>query len=311
MATPYAKPDVLSPFVIIPPLLLAMGAGLAAGIFAIKAGVFDRPPDAPFATSAPQTIVVAPRTVSYRAPGEYTRGGYPVDAPIRTVSAERPLTIMKHQVSKGDYARCVADGACAAPEPEFATPGQDDVPATGVSFGDARAYADWLSRETGETWRLPTDAELVLAAGSRFPDDALGDATEGRSNPAKRWLEAYRRETSRGVGRDGVPKSLGQFGENEFGLSDFGGNVWEWTTTCFHRVNLDRASPNLDDTSSCGIQMVAGQHRAAMVYFVRNPKGGGCAVGAPPDNLGFRLVKEESRWYEPLLTAMRKSRLIS
>jgi formylglycine-generating enzyme required for sulfatase activity len=310
MATPYARSDALSALVVIPPLLLAMGAGLTAGLFAMKAGFFGgSTPEAPFATSAPQTIVVAPRTVSYRAPGEYTRGGYPVDAPMRTVSIERPLTIMKHQVSKGEYARCVAQGACPAPEPEFSTPGQDDVPATGVSFADARAYAAWLSRETGETWRLPTDEELVFAAGSRFPDEALGDAA-GSTNRADRWLETYRRETSRGAGRDGVPKSLGQFGENELGLSDFGGNVWEWTTTCFHRVNLDRAGPNLDDTSSCGIQMVAGQHRAAMVYFVRNPKGGGCAVGAPPDNLGFRLVKD-TPWYEPLLRPLRKTHLIS
>lgn len=309
MATPYARSDVSSALLILPPLLLAMAAGLTAGLFAIKAGFLGGTPDATLA-SAPQTIVVAPRTFSYRAPGEYTRGGYPVDGPMLTVTVAQPLTIMKHQVSKGDYARCVADGACPAPEPEFSTPGQDDVPATGVSFDDARTYAAWLSRTTGEAWRLPTDEELAFAAGSRFPDEALGGAEAASSNPADRWLERYRRETTRGAARDAVPKPLGQFGENELGLSDFAGNVWEWTTTCFHRVNLDRAKPDLGDTSSCGIQMVAGQHRAAMVFFVRNPKGGGCAVGAPPDNLGFRLVRH-ARWYEPLLEALRMRGLLS
>ena len=307
MAAPYARPDASWALIVIPPLLLAMIAGLTAGVFAIKAGFLDGTPDAPI-VSAPQTIVVAPRTFSYRAPGEYTRGGYPVDGPMLTVSVERPLTIMKYQVSKGDYARCVADGACPAPEPEFSTPGEDDVPATGVSFDDARAYAAWLSRETGESWRLPTDEELAFAAGSRFPDDALGTGA-GSSNPADRWLERYRRETARNAVRDAVPKPLGQFGENEFGLSDFAGNVWEWTTTCFHRINLDRAEPSPGDTSSCGIQMVAGQHRAAMVFFVRNPKGGGCAVGAPPDNLGFRLVND-TRWYTPLLGLLRGKGLL-
>lgn len=308
MAARYARTDA-SALLIIPPLLVAMAAGLTAGMFAIKTGFVGGSPDAVI-VSPPQTIVVAPRTFSYRAPGEYTRGGYPVDAPMLTVSVERPLAIMKHQVSKGEYARCVADGACPAPEPEYATPGRDDVPATGVSFDDARAYAAWLSRETGERWRLPTDQELAFAAGSRFPDDALGGAGAGTSNPADRWIESYRRETARGVARDAVPKPLGQFGENELGLSDFGGNVWEWTSTCFHRINLDRGEPNVGDTSSCGIQMVAGQHRAAMVFFVRNPKGGGCAVGAPPDNLGFRLV-QDTQWYEPLLSVLRTTGLLS
>jgi len=298
MATASSRPDASWALLVVPPLLLA----LMAGGLAFKAGFVGGAPDG-LLSGAPQTIVVEPRTFSYRAPGEYTRDGYAVDGPMLTVSVTRPLTIMKYQVSKGDYARCVADGACAAPEPEFPMSGQDEVPVTGVNFDDARVYAAWLSRQTGEVWTVPTDEQLAFAAGSRFPDDALG-TDSGSTNRADRWLETYRRETARNVARAPVPKPLGQFGENEFGLSDFAGNVWEWTTTCYRRIALDRIEPSLDDTSSCGVQLVAGQHRAAMVFFVRNPKGGGCAVGAPPDNLGFRLVKD-TRWYAPLLAALR------
>ncbi|PLU59076.1 nitrate reductase, partial [Sinorhizobium medicae] len=49
-------------------------------------------------------------------------------------------------------------------------------------------------------------------------------------------------------------------------------------------------------------------HRAALSSFVRNPKGGGCAVGAPPDNVGFRLVKDK-RWYALLLLRLREKGL--
>ena len=41
-----------------------------------------------------------------------------------------------------------------------------------------------------------------------------------------------------------------------------------------------------------------------MSAFIRNPKGGGCAVGVPPDNVGFRLIRD-THWYAPLLQKLR------
>jgi len=38
---------------------------------------------------------------------------------------------------------------------------------------------------------------------------------------------------------------------------------------------------------------VWGRHRAHMSSFVRDGKRGGCAVGTPPENLGFRLVRDQ------------------
>jgi hypothetical protein len=39
-----------------------------------------------------------------------------------------------------------------------------------------------------------------------------------------------------------------------------------------------------------------GQHRAYVTDFIRDARAGGCAVGVPPDNLGFRLVREPRSW---------------
>ena len=86
-------------------------------------------------------------------------------------------------------------------------------------------------------------------------------------------------------------KPIGAFGVNEHGLADMAGNVWEWTDTCYRRVALDVGAASGRSTENCGVRVVAGRHRSYMTDFIRDPRSGGCAVGVPPANLGFRLVR--------------------
>ncbi|KXO77867.1 SUMF1/EgtB/PvdO family nonheme iron enzyme [Brucella anthropi] len=246
----------------------------------------------------PETIVIAPRTMTYRADGDFQKNNYPVDAPLTTRKLQRAFEIMKYQVSTTEYAHCVADGNC---QPAETLPHNHDVsdadgPIVGVSYDDAQAYADWLSRKTGENWHLPTDEQWAFAAGSRFPDDALGIEDDAATNPALRWLRDYEKQSARKLDRNPARRPAGAFGVNELGVVDIAGNVWEWTQTCHRRVNIDAYGKQVAEMPSCGVYVVNGKHRAAMSSFIRNPKTGGCSVGVPPDNLGFRLVRD-NRWY--------------
>lgn len=238
--------------------------------------------------AAPDTVALAPRSYAYRLPGEYIRDGRPVDAPLQELSLSPDFVVMTHPVSIGDYALCVADEGCRPADSAGHAP---DLPVTGVSFDDAEAYAVWLTKTTGQAWRLPTDSEWAFFAGSRFADDALG-LDEANTNPAARWLAAYEREAQLGGDTPLPPQPIGSQGINEFGVADLSGAVWEWTQTCYARVTTDTAGQELTRVDSCGVRIVEGRHRAAMSEFIRDARSGGCTAGRPPDNLGFRLVRD-------------------
>ena len=239
----------------------------------------------------PETVVIAVRDLDYRQPGEFLAAGRPVPAPAEKAVLDRPLEIMAYQVSFEEYGRCVAAAACMAADVPADTGPQ--LPVTGVNYMDAVAYAAWYSRATGETWRLPTAAEWALAAGERFVGDTF-IAADDASNPAVAWIRRYREEADRKRQADPVIKPAGFYGPNSNGVFDVAGNVWEWTSTCYFRATLtpDRAGVE-SVVENCGVHVMEGRHRAYMSNFIRDGKSGGCAVGTPPDNLGFRLVREQ------------------
>lgn len=277
---------LVTPGVLLLALLLAIG---------FQSGLVRRP-DQSTRVAGPETSIIAPHAYSYRATGDYQRDGVPVDGPLVAVTDPVALTIMTYQVSAADFRRCVADGACRPAEPRRRVEG--NVPVTGVSFDDAEDYARWLSVATGETWRLPTVAEWAFAAGSKAVDIVLEEETDA-ANPAERWIAYYEKEAALGAGAAAPPQPLGSFGVNEFGVADLGGSVWEWTSTCGGRTTLGSNGEILTQIKACGVRYLEGAHRTAMSRFIRDGRSGGCAVGAPPDNLGFRLVRDP-QWYEGL-----------
>ena len=246
-----------------------------------------------------ETIDVGGR-IAYPVPGEFTRDGRPVEAPRQLVDLA-PFAIMKDLVSAADYAACVDAGACAAGDGGASRTA--DLPAVGVSYLDAEAYAAWFSATSGQDWRLPTEAEWALAAAERFVGEETAAADP--ANPARRWLDAYRAEVARKRGKDAVLRPLGGFGANANGINDMAGNVWEWTSTCYLRAALAPDGPDVvTSTENCRVHIMAGRHRAYMSDFLRDGKSGGCAVGTPPEHLGFRLVRDEPR---SLMARVRKA----
>jgi formylglycine-generating enzyme required for sulfatase activity len=236
----------------------------------------------------PEMVRIEAGEYSYRPSGDFRITNRLVDAPVQHRVATKPLDIMRYHVTQADYAACVSDGACYRSDGTSL----DTMAQVNVSFIDAKAYALWISQKTNQTWRLPTDAEWVRAAGDRFHETILGDISNS-ADPSKQWIKRYAEEAAKRGISDPTLRPIGTYGENNFGLSDINGNVWEWTVGCQTNGQVSPDGLRIVESSDyCGVRIAQGKHRAYIIDFVRDAKSGGCAVGIPPDNLGIRLVRE-------------------
>lgn len=251
--------------------------------------------NAPEPMVAAETLVVAAGAFDFEPTGEFVVNGIESNPADRPVAFDGSIAIMRFQVTLGDYLRCVDAKRCEAPDRRSV---DRERPVVGVNFLDAEAYARWYSDRTGERWRLPTPEEWALVAAERFAGEVF---TRGQdpSNPAVEWIRRYQEQVRLDRKPDPVAHPSGYFGPNSKGVEDIAGNVWEWTSGCYTRSEIGSDQYPADDTyENCGIRIAEGVHRAYLSNFIRIGKSGGCAVGTPPDHLGFRLVKdaEDSPW---------------
>ncbi len=113
-------------------------------------------------------------------------------------------------------------------------------PVSCVSWNDAQAFINWLSKKTGKAYRLPSSAEWEYAARagtttSRFWGNGTDEACEYANTYDISAKEKYPFTWTFSPCRDGYPEQapVGKFKPNPFGLYDMIGNVWEWTADCY------------------------------------------------------------------------------
>jgi formylglycine-generating enzyme required for sulfatase activity len=159
--------------------------------------------------------------------GEYMMGSPAQEAgrgtdegPVHKVSIQRPFAIGGYEVTFVEWEACVKGGGCTSnPNPSDSDGGRGRRPVINVSWHDAQEYVAWLSRQSGKTYRLPSEAEWEYAArASSTTAYAFGDTIKKN--------QAQYSEGTWGSARKTV--EVGTFQPNKFGLYDMHGNASEW-----------------------------------------------------------------------------------
>ena len=187
-------------------------------------------------------------------PGAFTQGSEieSSERPRRRVTIGAPIAFAPQEVTIGEFSEFATEVAlrvngCSVYDGEWRR--RDDVswntlegytashPVSCVSWDDAAAYAAWLSKKTGQPYRLPSASEWEYAAQA-------GEATRATLAGASACEQANVADQSAArqyPGWDAVTcddryvlaAPVGSFAANAFGLHDMTGNVFEWVQDCW------------------------------------------------------------------------------
>ncbi|HST90126.1 MAG TPA: SUMF1/EgtB/PvdO family nonheme iron enzyme, partial [Ktedonobacterales bacterium] len=202
---------------------------------------------------------------------------------------QHTITLPAYQIAR--YPLTVAEYACFVRAghnaPEKGAYGIDwntqlqrlEHPVTSVTWHDAVAYAAWLAQQTGQPWRLPSEAEWEKAARG----------TDGRLYPWGNTFDAARANTSESGKRATTPVGTYPTGASPYGAGDLAGNVWEWTTTIFKPYPY-RQNDGREDLKSTDNRVPRGGSWSNGSTYARAAYRGHLRPGNRNDGIGFRVA---------------------
>jgi formylglycine-generating enzyme required for sulfatase activity len=144
------------------------------------------------------------------------------------VTIAEPFAVSKFEVTFDNWDTCYELGGCRIRPDDYGW-GRGDRPVVGVDWDDAQQYVAWVSKQTGKTYRLLSEAEWEYAARAGTTTAySWGDDVEPNGVAMANCFDCG----SQWDDKETAP--VGSFAPNAFGLNDMLGNVWEWVEDCYH-----------------------------------------------------------------------------
>lgn len=163
--------------------------------------------------------------------------------PVHKVSIAKPFAMARFELTIEEWHHCYQEGFCSFSSswPRYIKKhwligrGSGRFPQQGMNFEEANGYAQWLSKKTGHTYRLPTSAEWEYAAraGTMTP---YWWGTEPSYDKAVTAYDLHFKFLFWRLKKERRPhlRVVGTCDPNPFGLYDMLGNLSEWTQDCDH-----------------------------------------------------------------------------
>ena len=172
----------------------------------------------------PEMVTVAAGSFMMGAPEE-EEGSRSNERPVHQVDFANAFAVGIHEVTFAQWDACVAAGGCDGYTPVIfhEEEARANRPVDEMNWQDAQNYAAWLSAHTGETYRLPSEAEWEYAARAGTQTPFHFGAT----------ISPDQAQATYDVGTVVGTVPVGSFPANAWGLHDVHGNVAEWTQDCY------------------------------------------------------------------------------
>jgi len=269
--------------------------------------------------TCPLMVVVPPGKFAMGADGgEKAR----YEGPVHDVNIRRSFAAGVYEVTNAEY-RAFVDATGYEPggncriwngEMPYETPGKSwadpgygrpplaEEPAACINWNDAKAYATWLAGQTGEPYRLLSEAEWEYLARGRTPKARY---TWGeRDEDACEYANVFDRSGSKAEvfrpydpvecddGYTGVAP-VGQLAPNVFGVYDIIGNVWEWVEDCYVMTYLaSQTTEEPQDKYGCDRRGVRGGSWSTTVNRQRPEFRGRDPAELTTQIFGFRIARD-------------------
>lgn len=213
------------------------------------------------------------------------------------VTIAKPFAVGRYAVTYAEWEACLDAGGCAghralrAVDAGWEWEQRGKRPVIGATWHGAKAYVEWLSKTTGKTYRLLSEAEreYVTRAGTATPYWWGTSISTGEAN-----------YNGSGEHVDGSePITLNQtvpvdtFAPNPWGLYHVHGNIWEWTEDCGNDSNIGNPGDGTARTTGdCTLRMIrGGAWNAANPQALRSASRGQSYADDRSPSVGFRVAR--------------------
>jgi formylglycine-generating enzyme required for sulfatase activity len=211
------------------------------------------------------------------------------EGPQRKVQI-RSFALGKTEVTFDEYDR-FAD-ATGRKRPDDQSWGRGSRPVINVSWNDAVAYAEWLSGETGKSYRLPSEAEWEYAARAGMPTPfSTGTCITTEQANYDGNFDYAGCGANTGVYRQKTV-TTGSLPPNPWELHEVHGNVWEWVQDCYvdsYKGAPSDGAPRVSGT--CKYRVFRGGSWNFIPRYVRSASRNFNAPVTRNFIIGFRLAR--------------------